>query len=93
MNTVREASQAWKDLAAEQANLWNKIERERATIKPLIGAIDDNISWPVQSQYEKYPYPVWDAAEPRYISEGEKMPLALPRENPECRMRHGERGH
>jgi len=75
--TVRESSQAWKDLAAEQANLWNKIERERATIKPLTG-IDDNISRLVQSQYEKYPYPVWDAAEPRYISEGEKNAASAP---------------
>ncbi|PZQ45766.1 MAG: hypothetical protein DI551_06395 [Micavibrio aeruginosavorus] len=76
-NLVKQPSPSWIDLAKEQAAAGERIEQERRSIAPLT-PIDDAISLLVQSQYEKYPYPAWDAAAPHVVSEQERAAAGKP---------------
>lgn len=77
VDNVKDGSQSWKDLAQEQAQMLEGIQRERTSTARLT-PIQDDISILVQSQYEKYPYPAWDIATPRYVSDLEKEAAGAP---------------
>lgn len=57
---VHNPSPLWTSLWEEDRRMQAALEAEKKQIKVLT-SIDDSISAAVQSQYEEYPYPVWDS--------------------------------